>query len=225
MVILLRVRLAVDSKEPVENRIQAIGKDCWPFWLIFIMAMPAAVSTTILAVLLPTVLNELGFELTFGGYSTTLFGLGGAAGSFVWAYIARKKDGLCCTIAALFLTLPFLLAYLVLINTRVAIWLLLGAGFSTVAAYTLMITLSRHATGPTLGRRLGVMVGGTWAVAYIIFQALLLIAEHFQFGTRALLNLTPWGYLFSGLFGIFIMLKFRHTSSAEMSGPSGVQID
>jgi FSR family fosmidomycin resistance protein-like MFS transporter len=225
MVILLRVRLAVEPKAPVESGIQTTAKVRLPFWFIFIMAMPAAVSMTILAMLLPTVLNELGFELTFGGYSTTMFGLGGAAGSFVWAWIARKKDELCCTIAAFFLTLPFLLAYLVLINNRPAIWILFGAGFCTVSAYTLMITLSRHATGPTLGRRLGVMVGGTWALAYIIFQALLLINEHFQFGTKALLNLTPWGYLCSGLFGIFIMLKMRRSASAEPSCQSALRTD
>ena len=223
VVILLRVRLAVEPTAPVESGIQTTTKVRLPFWFIFIMAMPAAVSTTILAVLLPTVLNELGFELTFGGYSTTIFGLGGAAGSFVWAYIAHKKDELYCTVAALFLTLPFLLAYLVLINSRAAIWILFGAGFCTVSAYTLMITLSRHATGPTLGRRLGVMVGGTWALAYIIFQTLLLAIEHSRLGTKALLNLTPWGYLCSGVFGIFVMLKMRRSASAGSSGQSAVR--
>ena len=184
------------------------------------MAMPAAVSTTILSILLPTVLGELGFELTFGGYSTTMFGLGGAAGSFIWAYIARKKGELSCIIAALFLTLPFLLAYLVLVKYKAAIWLLFGAGFCTVSAYALMITLSRHATGPTLGRRLGVMVGGTWALAYIIFQAMVLVVEHSRFGTKALLNLTPWGYLFSGLISIFILLKSRRSVRAPEFDPS-----
>ncbi|MFC1634093.1 MFS transporter [Planctomycetota bacterium] len=225
MVILLRVRLAVESKTPNESGTQTAAMYRMPFWFIFIMAMPAAVSTTILAVLLPTVLNELGFELTFGGYSTTMFGLGGAAGSFVWAYVARKKGELSCTIATLFLTLPFLLAYLMLINHGAAIWILFGAGFCTVSAYTLMITLSRHAAGSTIGQRMGVMVGGTWALAYVIFQALLLGAEHFRFGTKAILSLTPWGYLFSGLFGIFVMLKMRHTASAKISGQSAKQMD
>jgi FSR family fosmidomycin resistance protein-like MFS transporter len=225
MVILLKVRLAVEPKTPKETEVQTNDKVRLPFWLIFIMAMPAAVSTTILAVLVPTVLNELGFELTFGGYSTTMFGLGGATGSFVWAYVARRKGELSCTIAALFLTLPFLLAYLVLIDYRPAIWLLFGAGFSTVSAYTLMITLSRQATGPTLGRRLGVIVGGSWALAYIVFQALILVVEHTRFGTKTLLNLTPWGYLCSGIFGIFIILKMRNPASAERSGQSAGRTD
>lgn len=223
IVILLRVRLAVehnDERRGTTDDRRALNRPSFPFWIIFTMAMPAAVSTTILSILLPTVLNELDFELTFGGYSTTMFGLGGAAGSFIWAYIARKKGELSCTIAALFLTLPFLLAYLVLIKHSAAIWLLFGAGFCTVSAYALMITLSRHATGPTLGRRLGVMVGGTWALAYVIFMPMVSAAEHFHFGTKILLNLTPWGYVFSGLIGIFILLKSRRSTRAPGFDPS-----
>jgi hypothetical protein len=209
-VILLKIRLAVEPKVPNERMIQTPGVCRLPFWFIFAMAMPAAVSTTILAVLLPTVLVDgLGFGLTFGGLSTTMFGLGGAAGSFVWAYAARKRNELACTVVALFLAVPLLLAYLVLIDNRSAIWMLLGAGFCTISAYSLMITLSRYATGPTLGRRMGVMVGGTWALAYIVFMALLSASEKLNFATQAILNVTPWGYLLSGCFGVFLMLKVR----------------
>lgn len=211
-VVLLRVRLAIEPKAEgrgARDEGRGMNRPSLPFWLIFAMAMPAAVSTTILSILLPTALNELGFELTFGGCSTTMFGLGGAAGSFAWAYLARKRGELSCAVTALFLNLPFLLAYLLLRQYRAAIWILLAIGFCTVSAYTLMITLSRHATGPTLGRRLGIMVGGTWALAYIIFMALPLVAEHFQLGTNALINLTPWGYLCSGVFGLYVMFKVR----------------
>jgi len=230
IVILLRVRLAVEhsnEQRGTSDEGRALNRPSspvhhlsLPFWIIFTMAMPAAVSTTLLSILLPTALNELGFKLTFGGYSTTLFGLGGAAGSFIWAHIARKKGELSCTVVALFLTLPFLLAYLVLIKYSAAIWLLFGAGFCTVSAYALMITLSRHATGPTLGRRLGVMVGGTWALAYVIFMPMVSIAEHYHFKTNAILKIAPWGYLFSGLIGIIILLKNRRSTRTSGFGPS-----
>jgi len=177
------------------------------------MAMPAAVSTLILATLLPTVLNELGFELTFGGFSTTMFGLGGAVGSFVWANIARKRGELNCSIAALFLVIPFLVAYLVLIETRMAIWILFGAGFCAVSAYILMITLSRYASGLSLGQRMGFMVGGTWALASIVFIALLPVVEYF--GPHLILKFVPLGYLFSGVFGLFIVLKVQRPARAE----------
>jgi FSR family fosmidomycin resistance protein-like MFS transporter len=215
MVMLLRVRLAVERN--VHNDNGARTEANWlPFWLIIAMAMPAAISTTILASLLPTVLNEFGFELTFGGLSTTVFGLGGAAGSFFWAHIARKKGELGCSIAALFLAIPFLAAYLVLMDDRAAIWILFGVGFCTISAYTLMITLSRHATGPTLGQRMGVMVGGTWALAYIVFMALLPAAEYL--GSDIILKLSPLGYLISGVFGLFIMLKAQNSARTALSG-------
>lgn len=216
VVILLRIRLAVELKVPNERVKQACGVCCLPFRWVFAMAMPAAVSTTALAFLLPTVLvDELGFGLTFGGFSTTVFFLGGSTGSFIWAHIARRRGELVCTIAAFFLALPFLLVYLLLIENSAAILILLGAGFCTISAYTLMITLARHAIGPTLGRRMGMMVGGTWASAYVIFMALLYGAEHLKISTNAILNLTPWGYLLSGGFGVFVALKVAIPTSRD----------
>ena len=216
LVILLKVRLAVEHKSSNRNK-DGAPQNSLPFWLIMTMAMPAAVSTTVLANLLPTVLNELGFELTFGGFSATMFGLGGAVGSFVWANIARKKDELKCSIVALFLVIPFIVIYLIFINNRSAIWLLFGAGFCAIAAYILMITLSRHAAGLSLGQRMGFMVGGTWALANIVFMVLLPAAEHF--GTDVILKFTPLGYLFSGLFGLFVILKLRNPAYAKSAAP------
>ncbi len=212
MVVFLRIRLAVERKV-LNNNKGRTGENRLGFWLIIIMAMPAAISTTILANLLPTALNELGFELTFGGFSTTMFGLGGAVGSFAWAKIARKRSELKCSIAALFLVIPFLVAYLVLIETRAAIWILFGAGFFAIAAYILMITLSRHARGLSLGQRMGFMVGGTWALANVVFMALLPVVEYF--GTHVILKFVPLGYLFSGAFGFFVMLKMQRPAGTK----------
>lgn len=208
-IILLKIRLAVEPGGPGKAA-TGIAHTCGlRFWAIFAMAMPAAVSTTLVTFLIPTVLDDLEFELTLGGYATTLFGLGGAVGSFVWAYIARRRGELVCTIAAMFLTLPFLLAYLLLIENSAAIWLLIGAGFCAMSAYTLMITLSRNAAGPTIGLRMGLMVGGTWALAYIAFWAITFAADRFEFSTRSILSVTPWGYLLSGGLGIFVLMKVR----------------
>jgi MFS family permease len=185
------------------------------FWLILAMAIPAAISTTVLASLLPTVLNELGFDLTFGGFSTTMFGLGGAIGSFVWADIAHKKGEFKCIVASLLLVIPFLVAYLMLIDNKMAIWMLFGAGFFAVSAYILMITLSRQATGLTLGHRMGFMVGGTWAVAGVFFMALSPVMEYF--GTDVILRFSPLGYLCSGTFGLLVMLKAQSSARAKLS--------
>ena len=213
MILFLRIRLAVERKVRDKDLAQ-IQKNQLSFWLIMVMAIPAAISTTILTSLLPTMLNELGFELTFGGLSTTMFGLGGTLGAFIWAAIAHKKGELRCSIAALFLAIPFLVTYLIFIDHRMAIWLLFGAGFCAMSAYILMITLSRHAKGLKFGQRMGFMVGGTWAVAFIVFKVLLPVAEHF--GTDALLRYVPLGYLFSALFGLFIMLIAKKHPNTQL---------
>jgi FSR family fosmidomycin resistance protein-like MFS transporter len=213
LVVFLRIRLAVERKVRDKNDVRT-RENQLSFWLIMVMAIPAAISTTILTSLLPTVLNELGFELTFGGLSTTMFGLGGTVGAFVWAAIAHKKGELRCSIAALFLAIPFLVMYLVFIDNRMAIWLLFGAGFCAMSAYILMITLSRHAKGLKFGQRMGFMVGGTWAVAFIVFSRLLPVAEHF--GTDVLLRYVPLGYLFSALFGLFIVLIAKKPLNAQL---------
>jgi FSR family fosmidomycin resistance protein-like MFS transporter len=213
LVIFLKIRLAVERKGQEKDLTQTTNHRL-SFWLIMVMSIPAAISTTILTNLLPTVLNELGFELTFGGFSTTMFGLGGAVGSFVWAHIAGKKGEFKCSVVSLFLVIPFMVAYLIFIESKMAIWILFGAGFCAVSAYILMITLSRHAAGMSLGQRMGFMVGGTWAFANIVFMVLLPVAEHF--GTDALLRFVPLGYLFSALFGLFIMLKAKKSPDTQL---------
>jgi hypothetical protein len=206
LIIFLRIRLAV---EPLSKKNNMAGRteSGLPFALILAMAMPAAVSTLVLVSLLPTALNELGFELTFGGFSTMMFGLGGVVGSFVWGSIAHRKGELPCTIAALFLAVPFLVTYLILIDNAMAIWMLFGAGFCATAAYILMVTLSRNAVGLILGQRMGFMVGGTWALANIVLIALLPVAEHF--GTNLVLKFVPLGYFSSAAFGLFVIFRIH----------------
>jgi FSR family fosmidomycin resistance protein-like MFS transporter len=206
MVIFLRIRLAVEPKVPGDNSAET-AKNRLSFWLVIAMAMPAAISTLVFASLLPTVLSELGFKLTFGGYSATMFGLGGAVGAFAWGSVARRKGELPCSVAALFLAIPFLATYLILIEKGMAIWILFGAGFCAISAYILMITLARGATGPNLGQRMGFMVGGTWALANVFFLALRPVVKHF--GPDDILKFVPLGYLFSGAFGLFIMFRTR----------------
>jgi FSR family fosmidomycin resistance protein-like MFS transporter len=233
LVLLLRVRLAVERPAYVKDALQQVAPSgvlrkesiglpravrepsLLRFWSIFLMAMPAAVSTTIIASLLPTALNELGFELTFGGLSATTFGLGGAVGSFAWAHVAHRKGELKCSVAALFLAIPFIVSYLAFINSRMAIWMLFGTGFCAISAYILMITLSRSASGLTLGQRMGFMLGGTWGLAYLVFMALLPVAEHF--GSDVVLKFSPLGYLLSGVLALRIMLKVQHPEPVELT--------
>ncbi|GAI57823.1 unnamed protein product, partial [marine sediment metagenome] len=96
-------------------------------------------------------------------------------------------------------------------------WILFGVGFCAISAYILMITLSRYATGLSLGQRMGFMAGGTWALASIVFMALLPVTEHF--GSNVILKFTPLGYLFSGAFGLFVMSKAKSSTLTKLPAP------
>jgi FSR family fosmidomycin resistance protein-like MFS transporter len=212
LLIVLRVKMAVepgpnDSNESTTPEIRL------PFWLIVLMTLPSGIATTIVASLLPTVLSEMDFDLAFGGYSLTIYGLGGALGSFLWAALAHRKGPLPSSIAAYLLTIPFLVAYLLCIDSRAAIWLLFGAGFCSFGAYILMITLARCSFGFNLGRRMGFIVGGTWAFSNLVLWALLPAAE--RLGTDLLLRAAPVGYLLSGAIGIWLLLKNRTPAAQE----------
>jgi hypothetical protein len=61
---------------------------------------------------------------------------------------------------------------------------------------------------------MGFIAGGTWALAGIVFMALLPVAEHF--GTNVILKFTPLGYLFSGLFGLFVMSKAKSSTLTKL---------
>lgn len=206
MVMLLRIRLAVESI-PADGPPARAVKNSLDFRLLLIMAMPAAVSTTLIAMLLPTQLEELGFALTFGGFSATMFGLGGALGSFVWAAVAHRKGELLCSTVAFLLAGPFAFAYLLLLNKTWAIWIVFAAGFFAFAAYILLITLARYAAGAGLGSRMGWIVGGTWLFASIVFMPLAALAD--RFGTAEIMQYAPLGYALSGFYGIYLLLKSR----------------
>lgn len=220
-VILLKVRLA--AEDPLSNTVPGgdTVKTSLPFWYVMIMALPAAISTTVVLLLLPTRLNELGFELTFGGFSTMIFGLGGTVGPFVWIAIAHKKGELPCATVALLLAVPLLAVYFLLIHSRIAVWLLFGLGFCSMSAYILMITLARHTCGPNLGQRMGFIVGGTWGVASVLFLALAPVAE--RFGTQSVLRFMPLGYLLSGIVGLYVVLRTtrpsRNLQSRDLQDP------
>jgi len=212
LVVLLRIRLAVESPSG-DAPAGATTQATLPFVLIMIMALPAALSTTLLALLLPTRLQEVGFELTFGGYSATMFGMGGALGAFLVAPVAHKAGELRCSSIAFVLAGPLSLAYLLLLSDKRAVWLVFAAGFFAFAAYILLVTLARYARGASLGFRMGFAVGGTWLLANIIFLLISPVAE--RFGTNLIMQYTPVGYLVSGAFGLYLMSKRRRGTAAN----------
>lgn len=213
IIYLFRIKLAVESKpSDAENKNSGNGQIA--FWPVFIMTLPMTTSTVILTSLVPTRLHELDFVLTFGGFSAMMLGIGGAIGSLTWAVVAHKKGELNCACLTLFLAVPLLTFYLVMIKTQAAVWMLFGTGFFAVSAFPLMVTLARHAKGPNLGMRMAFIIGGTWGFASIVLILMGPVAK--RFGTAPILAFTPAGYLLAAAIGIALMRRKRKlTQSAD----------
>ncbi len=201
---LSRVRLAVEHDVPNGNG-QAIPMSAGvlPFWKVWSIGLPAAISATAIQQLTPTYLHELGFDLKFGGFSAAMFGWGGAVGPFLWTIVAHRKGDLPASIWAFLLSTPFLVLYLMFADHAGAAWLLFGVGFSSMSAYILTVTLARKSRGFNLGRRMALIVGGTWGVATLILMILAPLAD--WVGTGRVLALTPAGYILSGLFAFQVL--------------------
>ena len=211
-ILLSGVHLAVERKETQTTDRRAVPRsNGLAFWRVLLIGLPAAVSTTLIVLLIPTYLDGLGFGLTFGGFSTAMFGWGGVIGPFVWAAIAHRKGDLPSAAWAFLLSVPFAILYFLFVESKPAAWLLFGVGFSSMAAYILTITLAREASGLRLGQRMAFVVGGTWGIAMVVFLVLAPVAD--RVGAGPILMLTPAGYLVSGLLALHLLR--RHPELAK----------
>ena len=96
--------------------------------------------------------------------------------------------------------------YLFLSDHRPAVGFLFGAGFCSMSAYILAITLSRYARGLNFGHRMAFIVGGNWGIANLVFIAISPLAE--RVGTGPVLKVMPVGYLLSALLALWMIWKY-----------------
>ena len=198
---ILPPRLAVEpdpdlEPAPVDPRAPPVAAHV-SFWQVLLIAIPAAIGSTLIASLLPTRLNELHFTLTHGGFASLAFGVGSAAGSLGWAIIARRRGELTCITIGLLSGVPILIMFLLLIKFSLALILLMAGGACAGSAYPLLVALARRTSGPILGTRMALMVGGTWGTASILLLALGPVAE--RWGSQPLLFLAVIAFFVSGL--------------------------
>jgi len=218
-VVLWLIKIRLSLEEDHENGSAEKNSERLPFRLIFVMAVPAAISTTLIMSLLPTrLVEELHFELTFGGFSgMTLVG-GGVMGSVFWAWLAHRFGYLLNATASVLLGIPFFLVYLAYIDRHGAVWLLAAGGFCTIAAYPLLVTLAKWARGVRYGLRLGLMVGGTWGVAGLFLAGMGPIAD--KVGVQPILRWFWLGYLISGVGGIWVLYQIKVKKRWKMDLPN-----
>jgi cyanate permease len=206
LVIAAKIRLAVeDDSENITK-----PKEQYKFRLVAIMAIPASIATFILFWFIPTRLNQLGFSLTFGGFSSMIFTLAGAAGSFFTAAFSYKIKQLHCAIIALLIAIPATFCYLLIMSSERAVIFLAVIGFCATSAYVLLVTMARSATGLKIGQRLGILVGGTWAVAGVFVLAGVEFID-----LKNLLYFSPFGFLISACFGFYIFKTSRQEALSQ----------
>jgi len=203
MLFLLKIRLAVEEEQS-ENDTEKPERrtSFWPIWL---MTIPTSIATTVILGLLPTRLEEIGFELEYGGFSNMLFISGAIVGTLFWAEVSRNRNKIGTSTVALILGIPFLLAHLIFIEHHWAAWILVPGGFCVMAAFPLLVTEARFALGLNLGGRMAMSAGGTWGAASVAFLLFGVMAD--QWGIEAVLKWMWMGYLASILIGLFIMRK------------------
>ena len=213
------LRLPLDTlkeKSALEHRenIPAVS-----FVLLFTMAAILATCSQIQATLLPSYLHkEVGYSLSFSGFSFTLFGVGGMVGAVLWGALAPRIGHLRVLLFSALAGAPLTALYLFLAPyTKGAAALLAFTGFIVYTGFPLCITLARYADSSLrVGQRMGLISGGSWGIAAVVLWILGPVAEHTGMGV--LLHLIWIGYLAAAVM-ILAVIRRRRTPDGVPRGP------
>lgn len=214
-----RIRLAVENDHTAVR--SGTAENVPWFWSLMLVAIPANTASVFIPNLLPSCLHGLGFELSFGGFSSFMFGIGGVAGALVWGWLARRWGELRCISISLLAAVPFTITYLLVLSSRQAVILLIAAGFCGCGPYSLVVALAARARGLILGQRMAFIVGGSWGAASLVLLAMGVVAE--RLGVLVILHLSWVGYLTAGVLAFVLA---RRCASAvppnDRTGEAGV---
>ncbi|MCI0499786.1 MAG: hypothetical protein L0Y36_08930 [Planctomycetales bacterium] len=195
----LGIRLAVERDEPA-RQMESRHEESVPFWLIMTIATLSACSSQTLTWIVPQHLSRVGVDLTAGGLAVSLFSLAGGIGGIAVARWASRWGEMKLIEWMLAIGIPFIAAYLLLMQHTWATVLLFAGGFFCFGAYPLMISAARHSKGPNLGRRMGLIVGGIWLVSCVLPMLLGPFAH--RFGTGPILFCVPVGFVLAWVMAI-----------------------
>ncbi|MBQ9789546.1 MAG: MFS transporter [Lentisphaeria bacterium] len=146
----------------------------WTFPQLYLIALLLNIGATILQALLPTYLYEsMGFSLKYGGVMALLFGLGSALGSFGGGYLSKKYPIPNIIMSSMAIGIPLLVFYILTCQYPWSGIFIFLAGMFVSSSLPLLVVLARFAhTRLPIGVKMGVMVGGSWGVAAVIFLLL-----------------------------------------------------
>ena len=201
LLFIFKIRLAVENKQQQADSTPQINQ--WPFWPVWFLAIPITTATALMMALIPSRLEELGFELTLGGKVILFAGLGQVVGSFIWARLGERIGYMLSVTIGLALGVPLLISYLHFMDQRWSIILMVATG-GCMGVFSMMVTMARGARGLNLGARMGLALGGSWGIACVITLAMAPLAE--RIGIAPILNLGWIGFLISLIIAIILMI-------------------
>lgn len=167
-----RIRLAVEKPGRGNSGRATLPESPFTFWQIFFLASLLNTGCAIMQGLLPSFLNTLGYSLVVGGFGAMLFGLGAGIGALYTGKLIRKYPVVGCIQAEMAVGLPLLILFLMLAEAGWSLLLVPLTGALVGAGFPQLVVLARTAPGgPSLGARMGLIVGGSWGVAGVLLLA------------------------------------------------------
>ena len=194
---IFRIKLATDQDKTVQK-----GEvySPWSLTALLIMATFLNCGSTAFSGLVPYMLNkEAGFTLGFGNLALFLFGGGSSAVSVLLGMLASKRRVDVLLIVLLFAGVPFTLLFFLFAGAKWAILFALFSGTLCSSVFPIMVAMSKTSGGKmSLGLRMGLMVGGTWGIAGLVFLLVGIAAKYY--GAKEVLTfVVPVFYLLTAL--------------------------
>ncbi len=215
VLMLAGIRLAVerDETERQARRRQHGHQQHVPFRVVMAISILIICSVQILLWIVPQHISAIGADLTRGGQAVSLFTLAGGIGGMALARFAARRGELRLIIVMLAVSIPFVLGYVVLLRHSISVVLLSAGGFFGFGAYPIMVSMARHSTGPNLGQRMGLIVGGIWLFACVLPMVLGPVAEYL--GTGFVILLTPAGFVLALLLAVATAIQLKKQSERQ----------
>ena len=147
--------------------------------------------------------REHGFSLGYSGLAIMLFGGGSSAVSVILGMYASKMRIDKVLLTFLFCGIPFAILFFFFAAYKWALIFAFACGALCSSVFPIYVAMAKTCRGKyTLGVRMGLMVGGTWGVAGLVFLGIGILADHCT-AKSVLMIAVPIFYLLSGLTALF----------------------
>lgn len=143
-----------------------------PFAPVLLLAICIAINVCLLVRFMPILLVRRfpGPEAqAWGGATVFATGITGALGSFLWGHLSERYGRGRMIALAQLLCIPFLYQLTRVSSASAAPYWALGVGFSFGGVFPLSVVLARESHGVPQRLRMGLAIGGAWAVGEVAF--------------------------------------------------------